>query len=155
MWCNSITQTNVYAVFSFPYRISCLQMHVERKYNLVFLGVPFITVLYAFYTSYVELQYNLPSSGKYQIYAKVPNLYMGEGQRWRLILDCQLLNTEQAYHADLFCAEYLSHNSFHILPCFFKLLSLCQLEVSSRVSIIHSHLVSSVSLSYALVAFRH
>jgi hypothetical protein len=127
-------------------------MHVERKYNLVFLGVPFITVLYAFYSSDVKLQYNLPSSGKYQIYAKVPNLYMEDGG---LILDCQLLNTEQAYRADLFCAEYLSHNSFHILPCFFKLLSLHQLEVSSHVSIIHSHLVSSVSLSYALVAFRH
>ena len=43
-------------------------MHAEGKYNLVFLGVPFITVLpYALYTSDVEFKYKLPSSQKDQI----------------------------------------------------------------------------------------
>jgi hypothetical protein len=53
-------------------------MHSEGKYNLVFLGVPFITVLlYALYASDVEFKYKLPSSQKDQIDAKVSNLYMG------------------------------------------------------------------------------
>jgi hypothetical protein len=92
-------------------------MYAEGKYNVVFLGVPFITVLlYALYTTDVEFKYKLPSSRKDQIDAKVSNLYMGRkkgGGGWGTYqLVCQLLNTEQAYLAYLFYAEYLSHNSF-------------------------------------------
>jgi hypothetical protein len=68
-------------------------MHAEGKYNLVFLGVPFITVLlYAFYTSDVEFKYKLPFSGKDQIYAKSFSPLYGRKKTYQL--DCQLLNNE-------------------------------------------------------------
>jgi len=61
-------------------------MHSEGKYNLVFLGVPFITVLlYALYASDVEFKYKLPSSQKDQIDANIPNLYMGRRTGGELI----------------------------------------------------------------------
>jgi len=153
-------------------------MHTEGKYNLVFLGVPFITVLlFALYTSYVEFKYKLPSTWKDQIDTKVSNLYKGrekkEGdlsvglstsEHWSSIsyrfalcwvfITQFIPNSLPCFFNFLFalCWVFITQFIPNSLPCFFNFLSLHQLEVSSQMSIIHCHLISSINLSYALVA---